>query len=192
MASLHSPPISSLEDLTSRLSSSETTGSKPYIMRELRAMLSNHGLCCRPLTQGRQGNTWWWCGNGKPGYRRSQDTGTSVACLWRSMFHVKLDAMHLMLRIGREMNAEHPRRKKFLVDLSTAIFVQHQGDRMRLLAAREAAGLEGPPTRVERVRYSRRVVDAPEAVADRMLQVTENWTTSADCKLHQPEWRWRI
>ena len=113
------------------------------------------------------------CCNGKPRYRRSQDTGTSVACLWRSMFHVKLDAMHLMLRICREMNAEHPRRKKFLVDLSTAIFVQHQGDRMRLLAAREAAGLEGPPTRVERVRYIRRVVDAPEAVADRMLQVLQ-------------------
>ena len=49
-----------------------------------------------------------------------------------------------MLRIGREMNAEHPRRKKFLMDLSQAIFVQHEGDRHRLMKAREAAGLEGP------------------------------------------------
>ena len=45
----------------------------------------------------------------------SSDTGTSVAALWQSIFSVKLDAMHLMLSIGREMNAEHPRRKKFLV-----------------------------------------------------------------------------
>lgn len=62
------------------------------------------------------------------------------------MFDVKLDVMHLMLRNGREMNAEHPRRKKFLVDLhvSQAIFSQHQGDRTQLIEARKAAGLEGP------------------------------------------------
>ena len=47
------------------------------------------------------------CCGGKVGSRA--DTGTSVAALWRSTFSVKLDAMHLMLRIGREMNAEHPR-----------------------------------------------------------------------------------
>ena len=50
--------------------------------------------------------------------------------------------MHLMLRIGWEMNTEHPRRKKFLVELSHAIFVQ-------LMQAREAAGLEGQPTWTE-------------------------------------------
>lgn len=48
------------------------------------------------------------------------------------------------------MNAEHPRRKKFLVNLSNAIFVQHEGDRNKLIEARKAAGLEGPPTRAER------------------------------------------
>ena len=52
------------------------------------------------------------------------NTGTSVAALWRSIFSIKLDAM---LRIGREMNAEHLCRKKFLIDLSHAIFVQHEG-----------------------------------------------------------------
>ena len=64
------------------------------------------------------------CCNGKPGFRdlrttvplgpgpsSSEGTGTSVAALWRSQFSVKLDAMHFMLRIGREMNAEHLRRK---------------------------------------------------------------------------------
>ena len=44
----------------------------------------------------------------------------STLAQWRSIFSVKLDAMHRMLRIGREMNAEHPRRKKFLIDLSQA------------------------------------------------------------------------
>lgn len=111
------------------------------------------------------------CCNGKPGYSVSSDTGTTVASVWRSTFRVKLDAMHLMLRIGREINAEHPRRKKFLVDLSRAMFVQHQGDKVDLLEAREAARLEGPPTRTERVKYIRRVVDSPDKVAERMLLV---------------------
>ena len=97
------------------------------------------------------------CCSGKPGSAQS-DPGTSVAALWRSTFQVKLDAMHLMLRIGQEMNAEHPWRKKFLIDLSQAIFVQHEGDWQQLMRAREAARLEGPPTCAERVKYIRRVV----------------------------------
>ena len=40
--------------------------------------------------------------------------------------------MHLMLRIGREMNAEHPRRKKCLVDVSQSILSQHEDDRDKL------------------------------------------------------------
>ncbi len=91
---------------------------------------------------------------------------------------MKLDSMHLMLRIGKEMNAEHPRRKRFLVDLSRAILTQHQGDHQKLMAEREAAGLEGPPTRTERVRYIRRVIDEPEVVAERMLLVIK-----AHCEL---------
>ena len=66
------------------------------------------------------------CSSGKEGTPQSNN-GTSVAALWRSTFSVKLVAMHLMLRIGREMNAKHPRRKKFFVDLSHDIFVQHKG-----------------------------------------------------------------
>ena len=54
------------------------------------------------------------CCSGKAGSLQStlSDTGTSVAALWRSIFSVKLDAMHLMLRIWREMNAEHPRSQE--------------------------------------------------------------------------------
>lgn len=70
------------------------------------------------------------CCNGRlePSRFTSSDTATSTAALWGSMFSVKLVVMHLMLRIGREMNAEHPPRKKFLTDLSHAMFVQHDGD----------------------------------------------------------------
>ena len=39
----------------------------------------------------------------------------SVAAVWRSTFTMKLDAMHLMLCIGQEMNAEHPGRKNSLL-----------------------------------------------------------------------------
>ena len=115
----------------------------------------------------------------------SSDTTTSVTAMWRSLFSVRLDAMHLMLRIGREMNAEHPRRKKFLVDLSHAIFVQHEGDRQQLMRAREAAGLEGPSTRTERVKFIRRVVGEPESVAERMML----WMFSAALKPKQLGWR---
>ena len=66
--------------------------------------------------------------------RRASTTSTMTRCC--STFKVKLDAMHLMLRIGREMNAEHPRRMKFLVDLSQAILMQHQEDLAALMKAR--------------------------------------------------------
>ena len=66
------------------------------------------------------------------------------------------------------MNAEYPRRKKFLVDLSHAIFVQHKGDLRELMEAREAAGQEGPPTRAERVKFICRVVGEPQSIAERM------------------------
>ena len=110
------------------------------------------------------------CCSGTP-HSTLSNTGTSVAALKRSSFSVKLDAMHLMLRIGREMNAEHPRHKKFLVDLSHAIFGQHEGDQQQLMKAREAAGLEGPPTHTERVKFICRVVGKLESVAERMVLV---------------------
>ena len=68
-------------------------------------------------------------------------------------------------------NAEHPRRKKFLINLSHAIFVQHEVDRQQLMRAREAAGFDGPPTRSERVKFLRQVVGEPESVAERMVLV---------------------
>ncbi len=111
----------------------------------------------------------------------STSSTTSVAASWRSMFSVKLDAMHLMLRIGREMNAEHPRRKKFLSDLSQAIFIQHKGDLEALMEARAAARLVGPPTRTERYKFLRRVVGEPEAVAERMMIVL-NAHRELDCQ----------
>ena len=92
-----------------------------------------------------------------------------------SIFDVKLDAMHLMLRIGREMNDEHPRRKRFLVDLSQAIFSQHLGDRQQLIEARKAARLEGPPARTERVTFICRVFGEPESAAKRMTLVLKVW-----------------
>ena len=49
----------------------------------------------------------------------SSKSPTSVGGKWRSMVNVKLDAMHMMLCIGREINAELPRRKRFLIDLQT-------------------------------------------------------------------------
>ena len=68
------------------------------------------------------------CCSGREDYSQPtlSDNGTSAAALWRLIFSVELDAMCLMLWIGREMNAEHPYHKKFLIDLSHTIFVQQE------------------------------------------------------------------
>ena len=75
--------------------------------------------------------------------------------------------MHFMLCIGQEMNAEYPRWKKFLIDLSHTIFVQHEGGYCQeLMEAREATRLDGPPICTERVKFIQRVVHEPESVAE--------------------------
>ena len=51
------------------------------------------------------------------------------------------------------------------------MFVQHEGDQQQLMKVREVAGLEGPPTRTERVKFIRRVVGEPDSVAERMILV---------------------
>ena len=100
---------------------------------------------------------------------------------------MKLDAMHLMLRIGREMNAEHPHRKKFLVDLSHTIFVQHEGDKKELM---EAARLEGPPTRAERVKFVHRVVGECGHEDDSRPQYPSQYRFSVVYKRKQLAWKW--
>ena len=87
------------------------------------------------------------------------------------------------------MNAEHPRRKKFLIDLSHAIFMQHEGDRQKLLNAKEAAELEGPPTRAERVKFIRRVVGDPDSVAERMVLVLKAHR-ELDHQCRTQAWKW--
>lgn len=71
-----------------------------------------------------------------------------------------------MLYIGREMNAKHPHCKKFLTDLSHAIFMQHGDDWQQLLKAREAAGLEELPPHAEQVNFISQVVGKTECVAE--------------------------
>ena len=195
---------------------------KPYIMRELRTIVSSHGLAvdhqrkvvkrtCGDGVIGSGGQTFTICGDFGlvlgvyvvPDTSLSQaknamseiinrhesikvavppmlyvDCGccgttssTSVTASWCSTFTFKLDVMHLMLRIGRELNVGHPRRNKFLVDLSCAILTQHEDDREELERARVAAGLKGPPTRAERFKFIRRVVGDPPSVANRMTMV---------------------
>ena len=66
------------------------------------------------------------------------------------------------------MNARHPCRKKFLINFSHTIFVPYEGDMQQLMEAREAAGQEGSPTQVERVKFIHCVVGEPQSVAEQM------------------------
>ena len=61
---------------------------------------------------------------------------------WKRRFeHVSLDGMHLIMRLSREVNGEHPRRAKLLRDLSRAIYERDPVDMARLKRARNKAGL---------------------------------------------------
>ena len=105
--------------------------------------------------------------HGATGHRDSMPDQSS----WQATFRMRLDAMHLMLRLGRQINAEHPCRKKFLIDMSHAIFASHPGDVELLDKARKAAQLEGPPNRTERGKFVRRIVGEPQEVAQHMTLV---------------------
>ena len=54
----------------------------------------------------------------------------------------KLDTFHLINRVGREMNAEHPRKGNFLKLLSNCIFTRSKEDMDRLEAARAQGNIK--------------------------------------------------
>ena len=97
------------------------------------------------------------------GLQHCVDIGTGVAALCRH-WHGGCSTVVVPVFCEAGCHApdtEDPCRKKLLTDLSKAIFVQHTGDCDKLTAARQAADLQGPPTRTERVKFIRQVVNEP-------------------------------
>ncbi|KAF4647721.1 hypothetical protein FOL47_004237, partial [Perkinsus chesapeaki] len=94
---------------------------------------------------------------------------------WESRITKKLDIMHLLMRIGREMNAEHVRRAYFLKQLSRAVFTESLADTERLEEIRKKAGLALTPEqkRIDRYRYVRRAIGDPQTICAKVLLVTK-------------------
>ena len=92
---------------------------------------------------------------------------------WKNKFEcVILDGMHLIMRLAREVNAEHPRRSKLLRDLASAIYEKCPDDMAKLKAARDKAGL--PPDGTlgkDRYRFVKTLIPGGEHTANRVKAV---------------------
>eukprot|EP00986_Skeletonema_menzelii_P007584 scaffold2980_cov141-Skeletonema_menzelii.AAC.14 len=84
----------------------------------------------------------------------------------------KLDSFHLIQRIGREINCEHPRKGGFLKSLSECIFTLVQEDVDNLEKARDSAGINNLTDRqkkVDRLLYVRTKIENPERIVSKIL-----------------------
>jgi len=61
---------------------------------------------------------------------------------WRKKLKKVLDAMHLMNRIGRQMNMEHPRATPFMTKLSAALYHDSKEDTEMLESTRKKFGMK--------------------------------------------------
>ncbi|KAF4728785.1 hypothetical protein FOZ63_027968, partial [Perkinsus olseni] len=91
---------------------------------------------------------------------------------------VKLDPLHMLLRLGKVTCCEHPRRIKLLRDLSRALLVPLDADLAKLRSVRNKLNLEGDPSRRELTQYVRRIV--PQA---RVLETRLNAVVAAHRKI---------
>ncbi|KAF4721375.1 hypothetical protein FOZ62_026342, partial [Perkinsus olseni] len=100
------------------------------------------------------------------------DVGTERSGDWRKRFRkVSLDGLHLLMRLSRLTNAQHPRRCQLIADLASALYQDHPGDLERLLEVRKEAGLDGAPSKSERTRFVRTIIVGGEETAERIKRV---------------------
>ncbi|KAF4650172.1 hypothetical protein FOL47_001398 [Perkinsus chesapeaki] len=138
-----------------------------WIEQAMKEIMSRHGEARPPVVYLDCG-----CCSGK-----LQPHGTAKACppsdSWDSGVTKKLDTMHLLMRISREVNGEHVRRQRFLRQLSQALFRDSEEDLSRLKEIRDRAGLSltSEQLRSDRYRFVRRVVGDPQTVCAKILLV---------------------
>ena len=84
----------------------------------------------------------------------------------------KLDAFHLINRIGRQINSEHPRKGNLTSQLSQCIFTSSQEDTAALESARQEgniANLSTSQKKSERGKFVRRVIQDPKKIVAKIL-----------------------
>ncbi|KAL7531651.1 hypothetical protein ACHAXR_006429 [Thalassiosira sp. AJA248-18] len=88
-----------------------------------------------------------------------------------------LDAFHLILRIGREINSEHGRKSQFMRQVSQCIFETSKEDVANLEAARQSAGitdLSSKQQKYDRRVYVRRVIREPAKIVSKLLMLLKS------------------
>jgi len=113
--------------------------------------------------------------------RKSEETveppvaGSSGYRLWKTILKKKLDGLHVIFRLTRECNAEHPRYIKFCQEVSAAIYFLDPECERRLEEARKLHGLQlsDKEKRKDSSVYGRRTPGPGHLVAKRLLLVME-------------------
>ncbi|KAF4730048.1 hypothetical protein FOZ62_023899, partial [Perkinsus olseni] len=115
------------------------------------------------------------CCNGKLSTEELRRASRAQQYDWEKHFKKKLDVMHLILRIGRETNSEHPRRRQFLKQISKSIFRDSEEDTSRLEEARAKANLNltDEQKRIDRYKYVRRTIGDPRSTCAKLLLVVK-------------------
>ncbi|KAF4718363.1 hypothetical protein FOZ63_020997 [Perkinsus olseni] len=103
---------------------------------------------------------------------------------WKRSFRIVLDGTHLLMRIGRQVSGENPRRGPFLRDLSRAVYQAHPLDVKMLMDAKKSVGDEEPISRRERCRFIRRVIGDGKETADRVKRVVDSYRRADEAAKH--------
>jgi hypothetical protein len=109
------------------------------------------------------------CCNGKEGERTDKE-----AYLWG--MKKKLDTFHLIQRIGKEINGEHPRKANLLQLLSECTFTSMVEDVEALDKAREQGNvgvLSHKEKKADKMKYVRQVVENPTLIVSKILAVVK-------------------
>jgi hypothetical protein len=108
-----------------------------YTDLALNEIVSRHGDDCPKILFVDCG-----CCNGKHNGQHSDPVfGSDNKALWRRVLQKKLDGTHLLMRITRECNAEHPRYAQFTKDLAKAVYFKDPACLQSLENARQKADL---------------------------------------------------
>ena len=153
---------------------------KPHIMRELCTIVSNHSLAADHQHKVVEEST---LGGGIVGHGGQMITICGNFGLIYGVYVLPDTALSWVKAMSKvHKSVEDPHCKKFPIDLSHTMFVQHDSDHYQLMKAIEAAGLEGPPTHAKRVKFICRVVGEPECCREQMILVLKALREQCHCQ----------
>ena len=152
-----------------------------WVHDALDEVVTRHGINC-PKTLFVDCN----CCNGKlksEAAPRSAEASCSVGLrLWQKVLVKKLDGLHCIMRVTREVNAEHPRAAGFARKLSRAIYTKCPDDLQALTEARENAGLylSEKEKKSDRVYIRTQIAPGPRCAANFLIILKEESALDAE------------